>query len=258
MTRIAVALAAGTAWWCAVGRAEEPAAPFAGRKPVTVAGVLRAKGGASQLHRLARVFDGPRGNGRSGAKGVVVCSGMLWEKLGTRWAFRYRRSASAYGIQVIHPYKKGQVVVRITRGGVAVATPRAWTEIGYHHGDSKRLAFTEHFKEVFPLKEDRFADFVSTLRPDGSYELEANGEVVARGRFTAAHPLSFELKEGQTFPGASGWGKLEFKGHEFPEQWEPGYGGILLEPLDNGSNGVTLLRFLPSLARLKTDKNTDF
>ena len=253
MTRIAVALAVGAAWWGSAGHGGEPADPFAGRAPVSVAASLLGKRGGREVHRLARVFDGPRGDGRLGAKGVVVCSGILWEKTGTRWAFRYRRSKAAYGVQVIHPYKKGQVVIRITRTGVAMATPRAWAEIGYHSGGSKRLTRTEYFPKVFPLKETELTDFVSTLRPDGSYELEAKGEVVARGRFTEASAISFELKEGQTFPGASGWGKLEFKGHQFPEQWEPGYGGILLEPLDSGENTVIGLTFLPSLPRSAED-----
>ena len=144
------------------------------------------------------------------------------------------------------------------RSRVGASTPRAWTQVGYGGGDPRRLTFTDAFKEQFPLKADEPASFTSTLRPDGTYELAVNDQVVARGKFKAASPLSFVIKKGATFPAASGWAKLEFKGHQFPEQWEPGYAGILIEPLDNGQNTVTALRFAPALARLETDKTTDF
>jgi len=259
LAAMAAALAA------AVGAAAEgqpaPRAPDAkapGMKTVRIASRLQAKRGAVGRHDLAVVFDAPKGDGRRGAKGVVVNSGMLWEKLGTRWALRYARGGSAYGLQVIHPFKEGQVIIRITKSNVAAATPRAWTQVGYHGGYFRRLTSTDAFKDEFPLEEDKFAAIVSTLRPDGSYELAVNGHVVAQGKFSAAKPLSFEIKKGARFPGASGWAKLEFKGNDFPEQWGAGYAGILVEPLDNGQNTVTNLRFAPGLIRLKTDENTDF
>ena len=77
----AIGLSAGPAW------AAEAPDPLADRKPVVVAARLQGKRGATGVHALARAFDGPRGDGRLGAKGVVVNSGILWEKLGTRWAF---------------------------------------------------------------------------------------------------------------------------------------------------------------------------
>ena len=236
----------------------EPAEPLDAHKPVRVAARLQAKRGGAGVHALARVFDGPWGDGRNGAKGVVVNSGLQWSRVGTRWSFSYVRSGSAYGLQVIHPFQKGQVIIHIRQSGVGASTPRAWTQVGYGGGDARRLAFTDAFKEEFPLKVDEAASFTSTLRPDGTYELTANGRLVALGKFKVASPLSFVIKKGARFPGASGWAKLEFKGNEFPEQWEPGYAGILLEPLDGGQNTVTALRFAPSLARLKTDKTTDF
>jgi hypothetical protein len=225
---------------------------------VRIAAALQGKRGAKEVHPLARTFDAPMGDGRRGAVGIVLNGTEPWQKLGTRWAFRYARSGSAWGLQIFHPLKEGQVVICITRTGVAAATPRAWTEVGYSRGDPKRLAHTEHFKETFPLEPDRLGAFVSTLLPDGSYELQVDGRVVVRGSFESASPVSFAIAEGKKFPGASGWAKLAFKGHQFPEQWEAGYTGILVGPLDNGQNTVRDLHFSPGIARLKTDEDRDF
>jgi hypothetical protein len=243
-TGLALALGVASAW--------------AGETRVRIASALQGKRGAKDVHPLARTFDAPKGDGRGGAVGVVLNGDERWQKLGTRWSFRYARSGSAWGVQIFHPLKEGQVVICITRTGVAAATPHAWTEIGYGRGDPKRLTHTEDFGELFPLEQDRFAAFVSTLLPDGSYELQVNGRVVVRGRFESASPISFAIVDGKKFPGASGWAKLAFKGHQFSEQWEAGYAGILVEPLDNGQNTVRDLHFSPGIARLKTDEDRDF
>ena len=60
-------------------------------KLTTVAVRLGAKGPTQNVHRLARAFDGPRGDGRSGARGVAVQGGQLWPRLGTRWRFGWLR-----------------------------------------------------------------------------------------------------------------------------------------------------------------------
>ncbi|NQT88501.1 hypothetical protein HQ560_17170, partial [bacterium] len=192
------------------------------------------------------------------AVGVVVNSGEPWQTTETSWLFRYARAKSAYGVQIIHPLKDGQVVIRITRGGVVAATPRAWTEIGYQRGDARRLTFTEDFKALFPLKDNQPAAVASTLRADGSYELQMDGRVVAQGVFMAASPLSFAMKAGARFPGGSSWAKRIFSGRQFPEQWEAGYAGILVEPLDSGQNTVSDLHYSPGITRLKTDENRQF
>jgi len=227
-------------------------------KLTTVALQFGAKGPTRNLHQLARAFDGPRGDGRSGARGVAIQGGQLWSRLGTRWRFGWMRGGSAWGVQIIHPLRDGQVVVHVKKSGLGVSTPRAWTEVGYGHGDAKALTRTDAYDKLFPLEDEKLYWIDSALRPDGSYQLSIGDEVVATGTFGAAHPISFAIAPGQRFPLASGWGELKFKGKEFPEQWGPGCTGILLEPLDNGRNQAVGLSFAPDLARLKTDPNTDF
>jgi hypothetical protein len=237
--------------------AEPPAEPASldGARPVSVAVSLQGKRGAVGASPLAVVFDAPRGDGRGGAKGLLVCSGPEWAKLGTRWSLTYARGATAFGLQIIHPLKNGQVIIHLKRDGLGLSTPRAWTQVGYGGGDGKGLQLAEAFKKFFPLVEDRAYRITSTLRPDGRYEMRIENELVASGQVREAHRLSLEIKEGQRFPGASGWGKLEFQGEGFLPNWRRGFAGILVEPLDNGQNTVSALRFTPSILR---PEPTDF
>ena len=71
----------------------------AGETRVRIAATLQGKRGAKGVHPLARSFDAPMGDGRRGAVGVVLNSAGQWQKLGTRWAFRYARSGSAWGFR---------------------------------------------------------------------------------------------------------------------------------------------------------------
>lgn len=232
--------------------------PLLEHRLTTVAVLLEAKGRMGGVHRLARVFDGPRGDGRAGARGVVVRGGRGWSELGTRWRFRWLRSGSAWGVQIIHPLREGQVMIHVKKKGLGVSTPRAWREVGYGGGDAKPLTRTDAFEEVFPLEAGRLYQLDSVLRPDGAYQLSIDDEAVATATFRVAHPLSFAIGPGQRFPLASGWGELTFAGKGFPERWEAGYGGVLLEPLDSGRNQAVGVTFAPALARLKTDRGSDF
>ncbi len=245
------AIAAAVALWGAL----LPGAALDDAEPVRVAARLEAKRGATGASPLAIAFDGPRGDGRGGAKGLLVCAGPEWAKLGTRWAFSYARGGSAFGLQIIHPFKNGQVIVHVKKEGVGLSTSRAWAEAGYGGGDRSALRPAEAFKKHFPLEDDKAHRITSTLLPDGAYEMKVEDELVVSGRVRGATPLSFELKEGQRFPGASGWGKLAFEGEGFLPRWRHGFCGILVEPLDSGQNAVSALRFAPSLRK---PEPTDF
>lgn len=244
-------MAAAVGLWAAL----LPAATLDDVKPVPVATTLEGKRGAAGANPLAIVFDAPRGDGRGGAKGVLVCGGPEWAKLGSRWSFTYARGGSAFGLQIIHPFQNGQVIVHLKREGVGISGPRAWTEAGYGGGDRAALRPTEAFKKLFPLAEDKPYRVVSTLLPDGAYEMKVEDEAVVSGQVRAAQPLSFEIKEGQQFPGASGWGKLEFQGAGFITEWRRGFCGVVVEPLDDGQNTVSGLRFTPSILK---PEPTDF
>lgn len=250
------ALLASGAAEAAAPAAQEAKAVVAG--PVPIARRLEGKRGVFGKTPLAIAFDGPMGNGRRGAKGVVVRSGPEWFQRGTRWTFRYARSLSAYGLQLIHPFKDGQVIVHITKSGVGMSSPRAWTEVGYHGGDRRALKQTEDHRDIFPMKDGEEYRFASTLAADGSYQLSVNDKVVVTAKVTKAQAISFEIEPGTRFPGASGWAKLKFKGEGFPMAWKLGYAGVLVEPLDNGKNIVSDLRFSPSIIKLHKGTDADF
>jgi hypothetical protein len=258
VSRAVVAASLLAALGAAAGIGAEPAeapATLEEAKPVSVTARLEGKRGAAGASPLAVAFDAPRGDGRGGAKGILACAGPEWMKLGTRWAFTYARGGSAFGLQIIHPLKSGQAIIHLKREGVGLSSARAWAQSGYGGGDRAPLRTSEVFKKLFPLVEDKPYRVVSTLLPDGAYEMKVEDEVVVTGQVRGAQPLSFELTEGQRFPGGSGWGKLEFTGEGFIPQWRRGFCGVIVEPLDNGRNAVSALRFSPSIVK---PEPTDF
>jgi hypothetical protein len=245
------ALAAAVGLWAAL----LAAATLEDARPVSVAARLEGKRGATGASPLAIAFDAPRGDGRGGAKGLLVRAGPEWADLGSRWSLTYARGGSAFGLQLIHPFKDGQVIIHLKAEGVGISTPRAWAQAGYGGGDRAALRPAEAFKKLFPLADDKPYRIVSTLLPDGAYEMKVEDELVVSGQVRQAQRLSFELKEGQQFPGAAGWGKLEFKGDGFLPDWRRGFAGLIVEPLDNGQNTISALRFAPSIVR---PEQTDF
>jgi len=111
---------------------------------------------------------------------------------------------------------------------------------------------------VFPLADGKSYQITSTLRADGKYQLVVDDRLVGSLKVRNAHPISFRIKPGSRFPPSSGWGTLEFKGDDFPLVWRPGYAGILVEPLDNGKNIASELRFAPGIIKLKLKTKADF
>jgi hypothetical protein len=223
-----------------------------------VAGSVQGKRGCFGLSPRAAAFQAPPGDGRSGANGIVVRARPEWTKTGTTWAFRYQRRGSAWGVQILHPFRGGQVIVHLSRGRVGISTPRAWAEVGYTRGYAREPERTADFADLFPLK-DRFVYEVrSTLSANGHFQLKVSDKVVATATVKAARPVSFEIPEGKRFPGASGWAKLEFAGKGFPTQWEIGYAGLLIEPLDNGHHGAYEVHFAPGIIPLRSDAKVEF
>lgn len=238
----------------------QPAAPGGASRPVAVppkgdsvrvASALQAKGEVQDLKRGAIAFDGPAGDGRRGAKGVLLINDPLTGKNGSTWSFTYSRPGSAQMLEIMHPCGKGQVIVHISKSAVGVSTPKAWTETGYSSGDESSVRKSKEFETVFPLEEGVEYPIVSVLDAQGGLELSISGKVVATARVgsTASSPLSMEIPAGATFRG-SGRGVLEFKGENFPMQWAAGYAALLVGPMDGGEPHVCRdVRFWPMVAK---------
>jgi hypothetical protein len=209
--------------------------------PIEVAASLKAKGSASNAGPNTIVFDGPTGNGRSGSKGILL---KAEPGAGSTWTFKYRRGGSAYPVEIIHPVGRGHVIVHITPKSVGLSTPKAWTDVGYNSGGQKETHKTKAFDEIFPLKDNEEYSIVSRMTPGGGYELLVDDKSVATGRVSGADPLSLEIAEGKGFSG-SGRGTLTFKGPDLPMKWAPGWAGLILGPLDDGTHMATEIRYLP-------------
>ena len=214
--------------------------------PGMVASELRAKGGGKDVAAGAIVFDGPMGNGRRGAKGVLLKNTPMTGSQGSNWSFRYSIDGTAYGVQIIHPHAKGQVIVHLSRNNVGISAPKAWTEIGWTNGSNKAVKKTPNWDKQFPLVEGQPTAIESRLSANGQYEIAINGLVVASARFSAkAHPLSINIPPDKKYP-LDGYMHTPFKGPDLPMEWSAGYAALLLSPLDGGANIAREITFRPS------------
>lgn len=204
-------------------------------KATTIATELRAKGEAKDLAPGIIAFDGPTGDGRRGAKGILLTNDPAIGKAGTIWAFTYVRQGTAQVLEIIHPHGSGQVVIHVRKDGIGVSTPESWTECGYGAGDVRKIKEARDFNDVFPLKDGQEYPVISRLDGQGGYQLTIDGKIVATARISKTYPLSLEIKDGVRFPGAGRDG-LEFKGPDLPLKWTAGYAALLVGPIDNGAN----------------------
>ena len=215
--------------------------------PIAVASEIKAKGDVKTPGPNVLPFSAPKGNGRSGAIGLLVKNPPAASRTGSEWAFNYKRAGTAYPLQIIHPHGRGQFIVHINKDNVGASTPGHWYEVGFLGGDTKRIKMSRVSSSIFPLVDDTEYAVVSRVTSTGAFELTINGQVVATGRATGAEPLSLEIMEGKSFSG-SGRGALEFKGAGLPLKWEAGYAGLIVGPLDGGTHVCRDVRYTPSAA----------
>jgi len=164
----------------------------------------------------------------------------------------YSRSRSARGLQLIHPRDKGHAIVHINKGGIGISTPGEWIKVGYVGGSGSSVRKTHAFDNVFPLVDEQVYAIVSRMAHNGSCEVFIDGNLVATSNVRSAKPLSIEIPEGERFPRSSSWDKLAFKGDGLPMQWERNWAGVIVEPLDSGSNICHNLRYCHGIAEIPT------
>jgi hypothetical protein len=197
-----------------------------------VASELKAKGTIKEPLPEAIPFDAPKGDGRGGARGVLLKNDPETGKNGTTWSFTYLRSQSAELVQIVHPHGRGQVVVSLKGKEVTVATPTAWSQVNWRGtGDPKKVKMTRAAAEIFPLKDDQQYNVVSALSPTGSYTLTIDKKVVATGHPGTAAPM--ELGEG-------------FTGPALPTKLSAGYAVLIVGPRDSGANDCRDITFQAS------------
>ena len=252
---VAMLFGAGTVQGQQQGGRVSPA-PGAAAGPISVASSLAAKKGAAQAGADTVEFNGPDGDGRRGARGILLKGAAeATAKAGSTWTFIYQRAGSASVLQIVHPLGRGQAIVHVTAEGIGIAAPGAWRELGYGEGDvkedGKRVRQTPAFKKIFPLKDGVEYQVVSRMNGAGAYEFFVNSQLVATGHATInAKPLDLEIPAGSAVPNG-GRGKLEFKGADgaaLPMKWSAGWSGILVGPLDAGEHVCRDLKFYAGLA----------
>lgn len=197
-----------------------------------VAQKVRAKGSVDGAAEGVIAFDGPPGDGRRGAKGILVRPAGDLD--GSTWSFVYTRGGSARGLQIIHPRGTGQAIIHVNKESIGLSRPGEWRAVGYGSGDTDAFKTERAFEETFPLQDGKEYRIVSRMNGNGSYEIHIDDRLVARANVGRASPLDFEIPEDQRFPGSSGHDKLIFHGEGFPLQWEANMAGLLLGPLDSG------------------------
>ncbi|HEV7401596.1 MAG TPA: hypothetical protein VGO11_01670 [Chthoniobacteraceae bacterium] len=212
-----------------------PGGLFKGPAPAfKVAAELKAKGTIKEPLPDAIAFDAPKGDGRHGAKGVLIKNDQETGKFGSTWTFSYARSQSAGIMQIVHPHGRGQVIISVKTKDVSLATPTSWSQVSWNGtGDPKKLKMTREAAQIFPLKDDQQYNVVSALSPTGNYTLTIDKKVVATGRAGTASPI--QLGEG-------------FTGPDLPTKTSPGNAILIAGPRDGGVNDcrdITFQAFAP-------------
>ena len=212
--------------------AKQPAAgTLPGIESASACTKLEAKKPPVGLTPGAIPFSAPRGDGRSGANGFLVEATAGWETRGTAWACTYRRAhGDARGVQFIHPFRTGHIVVTVSRNGLHVGSPGKWPSHGFTptQRTSLPLAKAINYAQAFDIEGDPARKLVSVLAPNGRYQFVLDGQLVAWSVVPFAMPL-------QLTP--------DFNGADLPMTLRLGMGGVIIGPRDRGENRATDITF---------------
>ncbi len=215
-------------------------------EPIVVAEKLATKQGATAPAEGSIVFDGPPGDGRVGSKGILVKTNPALVTAGSTWKFRFTRGGTAYGLQIVHPLARGHAIAFLNKNSIALDTPKAWRDVGFGTSEDHRVTRTPGAAKIFPLKDDQPYEVTSCLSAGGAFELYVDGQIVARGHATGAHPLDLTIPAGKAFP-LAGRPPLRFYGPGLQLEWSPGWAGLILGPMDGGTNRCEDIRFFPGV-----------
>jgi len=192
-----------------------------------VADSVRGKAKPTGVTFGLTAFNAPNGNGRRGANGIYIPPRSSGSKQITEMSFTYHRSGSARGVQVIHPLGDGHVVISILPDKININVDGPWPGTFGRDTSSKQL--TAAFAEVFRVPDGKVISVRTRVFPNGVSEVAIDGSVVATASTAEALPFENEERFGQTnSPNPAGVVP--------PKKWPAGSAGIILGPLDGGSN----------------------
>jgi hypothetical protein len=203
---------------------------------VLVAGEIRAKAEGKDIAPGVIFFQAPKGNGRSGPKGVLLKNEADISKTGSTWTFKWTRSLAAEAVQIIHPTGQGHAILHIDSKWIALNAPETWSEINWRGGKRDAVRHSNEFDSVFPIEDDREYEVLSCLSAANTHELYIDGVLVSTGRVSRAKPLGVAGETPET----------KFIG-DVPLEWGPNWAAVIVGPVDAGISRARELRFYPGV-----------
>lgn len=222
------------------GPGNSPSTPGSGSgEPIlNVADSIQSKGHAENAADGIVIFDGPPGDGRRGAKGLLLKRPESDSGAST-WQVDYKRGGTARGLQLMHPRGTGHAVIHINSWGVGLSTPGDWKSISYGGGKGDNIERQEAAGAVFPLQNERWYKVFSRMEVGGRFEVYIDGKLVAIGNAGSASPLMLSSPDPK---------RGVFKGDGLENEWKKNWAGLILGPLDKGVNRCNNIRYSPGLA----------
>lgn len=221
------------------GMSKRADSPPAARLPGLVCGYIAAGKGISMKAAGGEGITGAAGDGRIGAKGILMSAPAGWQQTGTTWTFDYQRLGMPYGLQIIHPFGQGHMLVSLWREA-AIVSGGAWDAFGWHDPPtSVPLDKAPELAAMLPIETngDASVRIVSQLDGTGQYRLSLDGRTVLQARIEQATPLTFGSRE---FPHTEHDDRL--LGPRGERRLAVGEAGLLLGPVKNEMNRAMQVR----------------
>lgn len=197
-----------------------PAVPVESASVMLVCERMESKRAAIGAHASTRPFQGPPGDGRRGANGLLIeSSPQGWREFGTEYRCMYQRSGHSRFLQMWHPWQDGVVLVTVRDAYVNVYPGGVW---GGYGGSRANYPFekTEAYDRVFPIAHGQSVTVGSRMFADGTYELHIDDELVLHTTIKAAKPLEFSDA---------------FQGEDLIGPMPAGTAAVMVGPTDSGS-----------------------
>ncbi|MFA6291294.1 MAG: LamG-like jellyroll fold domain-containing protein, partial [Victivallales bacterium] len=205
----------------------------------------------SNLNPKAKIFTPPAGDGRGNRNGIFISTKANWLEIGTSWTFKYKRNGTDWGLQVLHPYMTGQVIIHINRSAVGISTPTSWFTTGWTGWNESSLTKTADFDTIFPLVGDQEYNVITNLAANGDVSIIFDGKVIANGIVSSTSIIYFSNPTDEPFQGCSAWDTRQFAGTDFPYNgWPVGSAGLIIAPVDQGYTQLTSVYFSPGISNM--------
>jgi hypothetical protein len=202
------------------------ATTLSGSKPASTAGTAPVLNVCPDLSATARVetqlenvvsfippLGGPVNN--RGGRGVMLKNDPATGAAGTTWAFELKYRVPHGGVQIVHPFGTGHIVIHLRDDGLFVIPPGDVAKEPWQGGDRKKINLARG-KGLFPLLAGTHQlRITSQLKANGKYTLSVGGAEFGTATFAAGQELVLDEAY-----------KAE-KQAELPLHWPPGSAGLI-------------------------------